>query len=157
MLHNFPFQKILGITNEFIKKFPRSNIGKESFRTCQTGSGSVSSVNDTEEGKSMSANENQKIEIFPLDDRTACKSSVDLVSERKGVSGKAEISQTDTRLSISDLPDVSTPVIERKRSIAQAKMARLMTYGSPSVLSPLSSTLPRSVTKSFKPPAFKKL
>lgn len=112
------------------------------------------------EDNSMSANEDQEIKNIPCDDRTACKASVDLASERKGatsVAGEANTPHTDRNLSISDLPDVSTPVMERKRSIATAKMARLMSYGSPSVLSPLSITVPRSVTKGFKPPAFKKL
>ncbi|XP_052277291.1 uncharacterized protein LOC127876253 isoform X3 [Dreissena polymorpha] len=49
---------------------------------------------------------------------------------------------------------IATPVA--KRSQAKSKISKLMTYGSPGLLSPLSSTVSRSVSRKFKPPAFKK-
>ncbi|XP_052797202.1 uncharacterized protein LOC128229360 [Mya arenaria] len=44
-----------------------------------------------------------------------------------------------------------------QRPVVRAKIARLLSYGSPAALSPLNSVVPRSVIKTFKPPAFKKI
>ena len=47
-----------------------------------------------------------------------------------------------------------TPSSQQNRAIYQAKMARLLTYGSPSTLTPIKTPVTRTVSKGFKPPAF---
>ena len=47
-----------------------------------------------------------------------------------------------------------TPSSQQNRAIYQVKMARLLTYGSPSTLTPIKTPVTRTVSKGFKPPAF---
>ena len=49
-----------------------------------------------------------------------------------------------------------TPSSQQNRAVYQAKMARLLTYGSPSTLTPLKTPVSRIASKGFKPPAFVK-
>lgn len=89
----------------------------------------------------------------PIVDR---KTSVQQLSmDGQSFEDKRRASNNDTELEGPEM--TSTPVINRKRSQAQLKLAKLMTYGSPSVLSPLNTSVPKSVSRDFKPPAFKKL
>ncbi|KAL3866219.1 hypothetical protein ACJMK2_043541 [Sinanodonta woodiana] len=61
------------------------------------------------------------------------------------------------RKSTESTPDMSSDNTKKsmKRSIQQTKMAKLMSYGSPGVLSPLLPCIPKSVFRDFKPPVFK--
>ena len=49
-----------------------------------------------------------------------------------------------------------TPNSQEGRAVYQAKMARLLSYGSPSPLTPIRTPVSRTVTKGFKPPSFVK-
>ena len=49
-----------------------------------------------------------------------------------------------------------TPSSQEGRGVYQAKMARLLSYGSPSPLTPVRTPVSRTVTKGFKPPSFVK-
>lgn len=83
------------------------------------------------------------------------KSAPQLSVEELSFGIKRRASNNDHELEGPEM--TSTPVVNRKRSLAQLKLAKLMTYGSPSVLSPLNTSVPKSVSRGFKPPAFKKL
>ena len=49
-----------------------------------------------------------------------------------------------------------TPSSQEGRAVYQAKMARLLSYGSPNPLTPIRTPVSRTVTKGFKPPSFVK-
>ncbi|KAK3602522.1 hypothetical protein CHS0354_029340 [Potamilus streckersoni] len=67
------------------------------------------------------------------------------------------ISRRKSTEATPDVADMSSENIKKsmKRSIQQTKMAKLMSYGSPGVLSPLLPHIPKSVFREFKPPVFK--
>ncbi|KAL4227986.1 Breast cancer 2 [Mactra antiquata] len=90
------------------------------------------------------------------------KKSENIPSTEPDLENKTDSEHSDSQVQGSvQSPDVPgtdiTPTIQRRRSIAKSKMSRLLSYGCPSVLSPLNVTVPRSVNRGFKPPAFKKL
>ena len=56
----------------------------------------------------------------------------------------------------SQSSDSQTPGSQEKRAIYQAKMARLLSYGSPSAVTPVKTSISRTAAKGFKPPSFVK-
>ena len=66
-------------------------------------------------------------------------------------------SRTSTSQSVSSQSsDSQTPGSQEKRAIYQAKMARLLSYGSPSAVTPVKTSISRTAAKGFKPPSFVK-
>ena len=61
----------------------------------------------------------------------------------------------DSQHSMSGLTP-QTPSSQQGRAVYQAKMARLLSYASPSPLTPIRTPVSRTVTKGFKPPSFVK-
>ncbi|XP_060591856.1 uncharacterized protein LOC132746650 [Ruditapes philippinarum] len=149
-------KEILKINEDFIVDFPRSKPAKHEKET-----GNLNDMDDIDLGNDSFEEDlkDQKTyhEVSADVDPTALHNSMKTTNSDKKeceaeVKNKLDNNEPDSAVEIT-----ATPRNDRKHLIAQRKMARLASYGSPSVLSPLSATVPRSVTKGFKPPAFKKL
>ncbi|XP_053405054.1 uncharacterized protein LOC123565454 [Mercenaria mercenaria] len=152
-------KKVLEINEDFKAEFPRRNVGTLQLNT---GQSDLEGLNEIylENNSFESIHENHKAGCKRVNIQTgeATSSNSDNIDNSdKEASESNRTPVVDSKSVTHELDVTTTPVIERKRSIAQLKMSRLMSYGSPSVLSPLSAAVPRSVSKGFKPPAFKKL
>ena len=163
------FQKILEITEDFISEFPRRNKIQQKESDQSDNVDNLDLADDSFEAdiKEQKTNVEDSSDV----DNTTSHNAVNVTDTWKK-DGAVNIAKTSTKHSEpavpsritdnndnppSDLNITGTPQTERKHLMAQNKIARLMSYGSPSVLSPLSAPVPRSVSKRFKPPAFKKL
>lgn len=179
----FLFQKIKHLNEEFKVQFPNRskvmsdqsvNINKddsskttsendqnlkESFKPANSEYVSPDSGKNVKRSVGIMVRGEKLVENINLEDKTVAEKNEVVISkdEKKMVQEGLCSQLMDGTASHEVIKANDTPLTQRRRSLTQSKLTKLSTYGSPSVLSSLNVSVPHSVNRGFKPPAFKKL